>query len=493
MGNPEVFDVVIIGGGPAGTSAAIRLLDLGHRVALVEQHVFPRPQIGESLSAGIRNIFDYLGAGHLLKERGYIDELPARVIWENAKEGNIELRNHNGGIMVDRGKLDHDLIQLAVSKGLVLFQPAKPEIFRRESDHWKVLIRIKNQCMELKTIFVLDSRGRSSSRMIDKIITTPPMVALYANTSSVSMPACTLIEAQENGWLWGSPLPGDKLFRMMAFFALADLRKEHPEKLFQHSVSSSLLFRKGLTGLSNSGIKSCVVLNYCHNNPWDNNYVRIGEAAFTLDPLSSSGVEKAMRFSLQTVIAVNNILNSGDVEISQAFFENHIANSIIQHIKWTCGYYHSAWPGSNNGFWKERSQVGISAQANETAFYTKLKLKLQESPINKKDNTVGARIKPADAIDQLWHKKVRISPQVTFTKAVCVENDRLQLKDTIRHPMLEREVAYIGNVAIFPLISSVKGGETIGELIYFWSRQIPFEMAGDILVRLCHLGLLEVI
>lgn len=492
MDNPEVFDVVIIGGGPAGTCAALRLLDLGHRVALVEQHVFPRPQIGESLSAGIRNIFDYLGAGHLLKERGYIDGLPARVIWENAREGNVELRNHNGGIMVDRGKLDHDMIRLAVSRGLVLFQPAKQESFHKENNHWKVLIRIKNQCIALKTVFVLDSRGRSGSRMIDKIITAPPMVALYANTSSVSMPACTLIEAQESGWLWGAPLPADK-FRMMAFFNPADLRKEHPDKLFKQRLSSSLLFREGLTGLSHSKIESCMVLNYCHNKPWDSNYVRIGEAAFTLDPLSSSGVEKAMRFSLQAVIAVNSILNSGDVEISQTFFEDNMADSVIQHMKWTSGYYHSAWPDSNNGFWKERSQVGISPQDNETAFCIKLMLKLPESTVTKKDNTNSADILSTGAIDQLWYKKVRVSPQVTFTQAVCVENDQLQLKDAIRHPKLEREVAYIGNVAIFPLISSVQGGETIGELIYSWSGQISFEMAGNITVRLCHLELLELI
>jgi flavin-dependent dehydrogenase len=490
METPELFDVVIIGGGPAGTCAALRLLDLGHRVALVEQHVFPRPQIGESLSAGVRNIFGYLGAGHLLKERGYIDGLPARVIWENAKEGNVEFRNHGSGIMVDRGQLDHDMLQLAVSRGLVLFH-GKPETFRKEGDHWKVVIRVKNEQMGLQTVFVLDSRGRSGSRMTDRIITAPPMVALYANTSKASMPACTLIEAQEEGWLWGSPLPGNE-FRVMAFFAPRDLRKENPDKLFKSRISSSLLFQSGLRDLGHSGTKSCAVLNYSHIKPWDNNYIRIGEAAFTIDPLSSSGVEKAMRFSLQTVIAVNTILTSGNTEISKGFFEDHMGDSVIRHMKWTASFYQSAWHGRGKSFWEERSQVKFMAQHNETAFCRKLMLKLQGSPHVKKDSAGSEGGWPAKAIDHLWYEKIRLSPQVTYVKAVCVEDDRLQLKDALKHPAIDREIAYIDNIPIFPLINRMQGTETLGELIYSWSRGISVEKAKEITVTLCKLGLLEI-
>jgi hypothetical protein len=55
---------------------------MGHKVALVEGARFPRNQVGESLSPGIRNLMDYLQAGHLLAEPAYLHGLPARVIWE---------------------------------------------------------------------------------------------------------------------------------------------------------------------------------------------------------------------------------------------------------------------------------------------------------------------------------------------------------------------------------------------------------------------------
>ena len=47
--NEENFDVIVIGGGPGGSSAATFVAMQGHRVLLLERETFPRHQIGESL------------------------------------------------------------------------------------------------------------------------------------------------------------------------------------------------------------------------------------------------------------------------------------------------------------------------------------------------------------------------------------------------------------------------------------------------------------
>lgn len=55
-------DVVVVGGGPAGSVAATLLADSGHRVVLLERDRFPRYHIGESLLSATMPIIELVGA-----------------------------------------------------------------------------------------------------------------------------------------------------------------------------------------------------------------------------------------------------------------------------------------------------------------------------------------------------------------------------------------------------------------------------------------------
>ena len=72
------YDVIIIGGGPGGSSAGTFLADYGKKVLLLEREKFPRYHIGESLLSGTLEIFSKLGVGrdlHALPEpRGRFSE-----------------------------------------------------------------------------------------------------------------------------------------------------------------------------------------------------------------------------------------------------------------------------------------------------------------------------------------------------------------------------------------------------------------------------------
>ena len=48
-GNVDEFDVVVVGGGPGGSTLASLVAMQGHRVCILEKETFPRYQIGESL------------------------------------------------------------------------------------------------------------------------------------------------------------------------------------------------------------------------------------------------------------------------------------------------------------------------------------------------------------------------------------------------------------------------------------------------------------
>ena len=64
-------DVVVVGGGPAGSSAGSWLARAGHRVVILERDTFPRFHIGESLLASANDVLDAIGANDLVRGAGY--------------------------------------------------------------------------------------------------------------------------------------------------------------------------------------------------------------------------------------------------------------------------------------------------------------------------------------------------------------------------------------------------------------------------------------
>src|ERR1700754_4379934 len=67
----EIYDVAIIGGGPAGSTAACLLAKAGRRVVVLEREKFPRFHIGESLLPYSMGAFDRLGIRERLEVSGF--------------------------------------------------------------------------------------------------------------------------------------------------------------------------------------------------------------------------------------------------------------------------------------------------------------------------------------------------------------------------------------------------------------------------------------
>jgi len=409
------------------------------------------------LSPGIYSLFDYLGVGHLLNDTRYLRELPSRILWE---EEAAQLLSKDG-FLVDRATLDEALLAEAIARGVDFFPGTDAGVHPPALPGARV---------------VLDARGRRSVKAKDRLLTAPSSLALWIQVPDTVMPYESCVEALPAGWLWGAPVPGGE-YRIMAFVDAETVKAQGAYAVLYGMVAESRLFAVTLPALAGGRLQSCPVLHYIHKTPWQDNYIRVGEAAFTIDPLSSSGVEKAMRHALQAVIAVNTLLKGDNPALARSYYEDKLVRSVTDHQAWTRTYYGKAWPGPCYPFWKARSEY---QDLPATGTFLD-RLRRQEATPHLPGQ---APINVTQVLSQVWERVPHLSPLLSYDWASCVVDDRVQLRTGIRHPRLQDELVYLGGVEVKPLLDMIPSAATFGELLYRWSNAMPVGQAGKILAFL---------
>jgi len=125
----STFDAIIIGGGPAGSTAAILLARAGWSVALLEASSFPRRKVcGECIAAGNFPLLDALGLGEALRHRSG-PELRRVALWCADESISATLPACEGaqpwGRALGREHLDSLLLEHARACGALVLQPYK--------------------------------------------------------------------------------------------------------------------------------------------------------------------------------------------------------------------------------------------------------------------------------------------------------------------------------------------------------------------------------
>lgn len=498
----DPVDVVIIGAGPAGCCAALRLLALGYDVAVIERRSFPRPQIGESISPGIGNILEYIGASSALETPHFLAGLPARVIWERREPESITAEHRGIGIMVDRAEFDTHLLNLVKAQGATIFQPAQIKHVMGEPYAWQIYLETASQEIQINARLILDASGRTGQDN-QRFYLAPTMLAIWSHIDNGIMPQETCIEALPQGWLWGSPLPNGH-YRTMAFVDPTIVKQHNSdlEKLLCEMLSNSELFSAAANLPFVSQLYSCTATPYLDREPWQSGYIKLGEAAFALDPLSSSGVEKAMRFSLQAVIAANTLLqNYTMAELAKDFYESQLLESVVRHTVWTRNYYKSAWPGTNYEFWHNRSDFKLDTSLDNSHLIARLYEACNLSELQETNNKQQPKAEDnfeniditADMLNHLLQSPAILSPQICFIEIPCVVSNRVQLCFAVTHPNLARPVAFLAGFELVPLLRIAPMAHNLEQLISLWSSQMPSTIAVRIAFWLVQQKLLETV
>lgn len=487
-------DVFIIGAGPAGLCAALRLQQLGYRVLLIERSpVWPRAQIGEALTPGVKNIIELLDANQALEKVPQLAHLPTRLRWRCSTP---EMVQHPNSAVVDRAAFDAALLQLARERRVQVYQPACLTGVSGNPSAWQLKFTTPDGERQIQAHYVLDAYGRHGSST-QHIACAPRLSAIWVDLADANVPAelanLTQVEAVEHGWLWGARLPSQR-YRVML---LCDPTTPHklmpgqPETWLRANCATSQLFAS-VAGLPfASRLQACSATPYLAYDSWQQGRLKLGDAAFALDPISSSGVEKAMRFSLQAVVAIHTIYHGKEAsrhELAREFFHQRLIETCARHTLWTQRYYQQAWCG-DSAFWHSRAtpypcQLPLTANACAHATFDALQ---QEIAHLQSYHQPRLNPKPLSGV----HQAIRFSSEVQIIKAPCVVSDRVQLQPALRHPHLERPLAFLENEALLPRLDILLLQPKLAIVLELLGRSMSIQKAQRLLRWLWQHGLLE--
>jgi flavin-dependent dehydrogenase len=489
-------DVAVMGAGPSGCAAVLRLLALGRSVALIECLPFPRPQIGESLSAGVWGILQYLDAVTSLDKSAFLTNVPAQVAWESREARLVAAADRGAGLMVDRADFDTRLVALAESRGALRFQPARVSRVEGEPGAWRMTVSGPGRESSLDVRMILDARGRSGRPVRSRHSLGPATIALWAHVAGDVLPRETRIEAIDRAWFWGAPLP-DGRYRVMAFVDPTIVPHGGDlEGFFRGLAADARLFERTARAEFLSHLAARSATPYLDLAFWHPGSISIGEKALALDPLSSSGVEKSMRLTLQAVIAANTVLHDpASVNLAQDFYETRLLESATVHASWTRAYYALAWPNPDHAFWRDRSSVPADDGTDRTGILARLR-EMSTTAVRELENRRDVATRPDDeaaiAVSGApTTTAVTLSSQLRYVATPCAVNDLVQMRLAVAHPSLTRPVVFLGGIEVAPLLRLASDANNLGEVIECWARFVPAATAVRILLWLLGHGILQ--
>ena len=126
----ETYDVVVIGGGPGGSTTAALIAEKGHRVLVVERAKFPRFHIGESLMPETYWVFDRLGLLPKLRGSDFVRKYSVQFVTASGRDSAPfffeDRKPHESSVtwQVERAEFDRMLLDHAAERGATVWQEA---------------------------------------------------------------------------------------------------------------------------------------------------------------------------------------------------------------------------------------------------------------------------------------------------------------------------------------------------------------------------------
>jgi FAD-dependent halogenase len=333
------YDVVVLGGGPGGSSVASLLAKAGRKTLLLERELFPRYHIGESLVPAIWYVLEQLGVRQKIDAAGFGKKAGATIRWGKERDPwQVFFKDYRRYIAplalhVERSRFDQILLEHSRECGVDVRQGATCQrviLGPQQRVEGVVFRTAQGNPHQVRARYLIDATGQfgllARTFQLRRYDERFKNIAIWTyfrggrqyrgdqdgnlTTTVASIPA---------GWIWHIPLvdPGQlpsahegRYLNSVGVVTDAESytrRRQSPDEFLADCLQQSPLIAQMLQDSRQIGaVRSIKDYSYVTSQFWGEGFLLIGDAAKFIDPLWSTGVCLAMFDALWASVALEN-------------------------------------------------------------------------------------------------------------------------------------------------------------------------------------------
>ena len=354
------YDVIVIGGGPAGSTVSTLIAQRGHRVGLFERERFPRFHIGESLIPETYWVLERLNMLPKMQRSAFVKKYSVQFVNASGRESApfyfYDNKPHECSQtwQVVRSEFDALMLDNAREHGVDAHEGVHVFDVLFDGDRAiGVRIRDGQGTREVHAPVVVDASGQAALlqnrfklRLWDPVLNKGAIwtywQGAYRDTGRDEGATMVLQTADRSGWFWYIPLHNNivSVGVVAPFDYLFKGRNGH-EQTYRDEVDRCPAVLKRLDGAQQAtGYFATRDYSYRSRQVAGDGWVLIGDAFGFLDPLYSSGVLLALKSGELAADAIVEGLESGNVTAAQLGKWGPVFNQGIDRMRrLVCEYY----------------------------------------------------------------------------------------------------------------------------------------------------------
>lgn len=483
-------DVLVIGGGPAGATAAQLLASWGRSVTIVHRPTAAHLTLAESLPASTRKLLKFLGQLDRVDAAGFYPNTGNRADWAGVSR---ETTSAEAGYHVPREAFDRVLRGGARDAGARLVEARIQRVV--DDDPARVRgITDGAAKVEYGARYVLDCSGRAgvvARRGLRRDHTAYRTLAIVAEWASESWAAedrtRTTIESFADGWAWSVPLSES----LRQCTVMIDPDKKGSGVVLQDSKNDSRPLFSGLPALYDNELSkaqglrarlatarqitapwSCNASLYDASRAADGRVLLVGDAASFIEPLSSAGVKKALLSAWRAAVVVNTCLDNPSMAgPAMDLFVRRERAVYVDCLRRSAAFFSEASRVYDTPFWLVRAESAPAAAADSS-------LDTDEPS----DDSLRRDVAVSAAFERLRaNGAVRVRPagSLQFASAPTIEGRHVVMREAVVVPGQVAPLHFAAGIDLARLARIVSDRAEVPAIIAAYHEAVgPAPMAG---------------